>query len=218
MNKNNCVIRLETPTDYRAVEELTREAFWNVYVPGCSEHYYVHTMREHKDFIPELGFVLELDGRIIGNVMYYKTTLTDEEGREKPVLSFGPLCIHPDFQRMHYGKALLEHSFEKAAGMGYDVIVIYGNPGNYASRGFKSCRKYNICLEGDIYPTALMVLELKKGALDGRKMYFKDSDASAVCENAAAVAEFDSTFPSKEKLELPSQEEFYIYSHSAVVR
>ena len=58
-------IRLETEDDYRAVEELTRNAFWNVYKPGADEHYYVHMMRKHPDFIPELAFVLEKDGAII---------------------------------------------------------------------------------------------------------------------------------------------------------
>ncbi len=66
----NMTIRLETEKDYRAVEELTREAFWNVYKPGADEHYYVNQMRNHPDFIPELAFVLEKDGKIIGNIMY----------------------------------------------------------------------------------------------------------------------------------------------------
>ena len=72
---NNLTMRLETEKDYRAVEELTREAFWNVYKPGADEHYFVHTMRSHPDFIPELAFVLELDGKIVGNIMYTKACL-----------------------------------------------------------------------------------------------------------------------------------------------
>ena len=82
---NNLTIRLETEKDYRAVEELTREAFWNVYKPGADEHYYVHQMRNHPDFIPELAFVLELDGKIVGNIMYTKAWLEDESGARKDI-------------------------------------------------------------------------------------------------------------------------------------
>ena len=137
----NLTIRLETEKDYRAVEELTREAFWNVYKPGADEHYFVHTMRSHPDFISELAFVLELDGRIVGNIMYTKAWLEDESGERKEILSFGPLCVAPEYQRQKLSKMLLEHSFEVARNMGYDVNINFGNPGNYVSRGFVSCKK-----------------------------------------------------------------------------
>ena len=140
----NLTIRLETEKDYRAVEELTREAFWNVYKPGADEHYYVHMMRNHPDFIPELAFVLEKDGEIIGNIMYTKAWLEDENGERKEILSFGPLCIAPKYQRQKLGKILIEHSFEVARKMGYDVNINFGNPGNYVSRGFVSCKKKNV--------------------------------------------------------------------------
>ena len=104
-------IRPETEKDYRAVEALTREAFWNQYVPGCDEHYLVHRMRTHEDFLPELAFVLELDGELIGNIMYTKTKLVDERGNEKPILTFGPIGILPQYQRQGYGMALIEDSF-----------------------------------------------------------------------------------------------------------
>lgn len=215
MNYN---IRKETPEDYRVVEELIKESFWNVNFPGCNEHYFAHVLRKHEDFIPELDFVIEVDGRIIGSVIYRKNWLKDENGETKEILSFGPLCIHPEFQRKGYGKALLEYSFDVALSMGYDVIVIYGHPGNYVSRGFKSCKKFNVCLDGDIYPTALLVKELKEGVLDGRKYYYIDDDAAVPCEDEKAVEEFDKTFPQMEKAYKPCQEEFYIYSRSAVVR
>ena len=96
-------IRSEEEKDYRAVEELTREAFWNVYKPGADEHYYVHMMRSHPDFIPALDFVLELDGRIVGSVMFTKAWLEDEQGKRKEIVSCGPLCVHPDFQRQKLG-------------------------------------------------------------------------------------------------------------------
>ena len=131
-------IRLETEQDHRAVEELTRDAFWNVYKPGADEHYFVHRMRNHPDFIPELDFVLELDGRIVGSVMYTKAWLEDENGERKEIVSCGPLCVHPDFQRQKLGKRLLRHSFEAAREIGYEVNVNFGNPGNYVTSGFVS--------------------------------------------------------------------------------
>ena len=213
------IIRKETPADYRAVEELTRESFWNVYKPGADEHYYVHTMRSHPDFIPELAFVLEKDGEIIGNIMYTKAWLEDEQGKRKEILSFGPLCVSPKYQRQRLGKILIEHSFEVARKMGYDVNINFGNPGNYVSRGFVSCKKKNVSfIVPGIFPTSLLVAELVPGALAGKNWMYIASTAADCCEDAAAVENFDAGFPFKEKKWMPSQEEFYIYSHSSVVR
>lgn len=215
---NHCHIRLETPADHRVVEELTREAFWNVYKPGCDEHYFVHTMRTHPDFLPELAFVLENNGRIIGNVMYTKAHLEDQTGSQKEILSMGPICIAPEHQRRGLSRLLLEHSFRAARNMGYDVVVNFGNPANYVGRGYVSCRKKNVCLGEGIFPTALLVKELVPDVLEGRTWRFLPNDADAPCGDLAAVAAFDADFPPKEKAWQPSQEEFYIYSHSCVVR
>ena len=197
MNSSRPVIRLETPADYRAVENLTREAFWNQNVPGCDEHYLVHTMRDHADFIPELAFVLERDGVIIGNIMYTKARLIDREGNVKPCLTFGPISVAPEHQRRGYGKMLIDHSFKAAAEMGYEAVVIFGNPDNYVARGFKSSRKYNVCLEGDRFPAALLVKELKDGVLDGRRWYFHESAFGDACADEEAMAAFDAAFPPK---------------------
>lgn len=207
-------IRNEEEKDYSIVEEMTRKAFYNLYIPGCTEHYLVHIMRKHNDFIPELDFVLELDGKIIGNVMYTKAKLVDENGQEKEILTFGPLCIHPDYQRKGYGKKLLEHSFNKAVSLGYDVIVIFGSPSNYVARGFKSCKKYNVCIEGGVFPSAMMVKELKDNALDGREWTYHDSPIMHIDEKEAQ--KFDDSLEKLEKKTLPSQEEFYILSHSSL--
>lgn len=216
---NDLKIRQETEKDFRAVEELTREAFWNVYKPGADEHYYVHQMRKHPDFIPELAFVLESDGRIIGNIMYTKAWLEDESGFRKEILSFGPISVAPKFQRQHLGRLLIEHSFQAARRMGYDVNINFGNPGNYVSRGFVSCKKKNVSFAVDgNFPTALLVCELVPNALDGRKWLYIPSTAADCCEDTAAVEAFDKSFPPKEKAWKPSQEEFYIYRNSSVVR
>ena len=215
----NLIIRLETEKDYRDVEELTREAFWNVYIPGAHEHYFVHMMRSHPDFIPELAFVLELDGEIIGNVMFTKAWLEDERCKKHEIVSMGPLSISPKYQRQRLGKILIEHAFEAARKMGYKVNVNFGNPGNYVSRGFVSCKRKNVSfIAENNFPTALLVAELTPGALDGQSWLYIPSSAADCCDDTAAVEAFDATFPKKEKLWTPSQEEFYIYKHSSVVR
>lgn len=214
----NLTIRLETEEDYRAVENLTREAFWNVYKPGADEHYFVHKMRLHDDFIPELAFVLEKDGEIIGSIMYTKAWLVGENGEKKEILSFGPISVDPKYQRQGLSRILIEHSFEKARELGYDVNINFGNPANYVGRGFVSCKKKNVCLGENNFPTALLVCELVPNALEGKKWQFVPSGAADCCEDTAAVELFDAAFPPKEKGWRPSQEEFYIYSHSSVVR
>ena len=205
-------IRNEEPRDYQRVEEITRRAFYNLYVPGGNEHYLVHIMRSHKDFVPELDFVIEADGALIGNIMYTKTRLIDEAGEEKNILTFGPVCIAQEYQRRGYGKLLLEHSFERARALGYDVIVIFGHPGNYVSRGFKSCKKFNISLSDGTFPTSMMVLELRPGVLDGRKWVYHQSPVFEFDEQDAE--RYDETLEPMEKKCLPCQEEFYILSNS----
>ena len=216
---NKLIIRRETEKDYRAVEEMAREAFWNVYQPGADEHYFVHQMRSHPDFLPELAFVAEADGRIVGSIMYTKAWLEDEAGNRKEILSFGPLCVAVEFPRQKIGKRLIERSFEEGRRLGYDVNINFGNPGNYVSSGFVSCKKKNVCFAVDgNYPTALLVRELVPGALDGRKWMYIPSTAADCCDDTEAVEAFDAAFPPREKKWMPSQEEFYIYSHSSVVR
>ena len=161
-------IRNEMGADHKTVEDITRNAFYNLYIPGCVEHYLVHIMREHEDFIPELDFVAELDGQVIGNIMYTRAKLTDEHGMERSILTFGPLCIAPEYQRKGYGKALMEHSFRRAVELGYDVIVIFGSPINYVSSGFQSCKKFNVYLDNEKFPAAMMVKELKTGLWTAR--------------------------------------------------
>lgn len=208
------VIRNETEKDYKTVEEITRKAFYNIYVPGCMEHYLVHIMRDHEDFIKELDFVIELDGKVIGNIMYTKAKLVDEAGEEKAILTFGPVSILPEYQRIGYGKQLMEHSFQKARQMGYDVVVIFGDPGNYVSRGFKGSSRYHICLPDGSYPTAMLAKELKENALDGRKWMYYDSPVMQVDEKEAK--DYDDSLEKMEKKVLPCQEEFYILSHSCL--
>ena len=129
-------IRLETPQDYREVENLTREAFWNVYRPGCTEHFVLNRYRNHPDFIPELDFVMEEDGKIIGHVMYSKAWLLTDEGEKIRAWTFGPISIHPDYKRKGYGLKLLCYSLEKAREQGIGLLCMEGKIGFYRHAGF----------------------------------------------------------------------------------
>lgn len=207
-------IRNERESDYKNVEDITRKAFYNVYVPGCMEHYLVHIMRGHEDFIPELDFVIEVDGQTVGNIMYTKSKLTDEGGTEKEIVTFGPVSILPKYQRKGYGKMLIEHSLKRAAELGYEAVVIMGSPANYVGSGFQCCRKYNVCVEKGKYPAAMLVKELKPGALDGRLWFYSDSPVMNVDEREAQA--FDDGLEKMEKKWMPSQEALYIMSHAFV--
>ena len=178
------------------------------------EHYLVHIMRGHEDFIPELDFVIEVDGQTVGNIMYTKSKLTDEGGTEKEIVTFGPVSILPKYQRKGYGKMLIEHSLKRAAELGYEAVVIMGSPANYVGSGFQCCRKYNVCVEKGKYPAAMLVKELKSGALDGRLWFYSDSPVMNVDEREAQA--FDDGLEKMEKKWMPSQEAFYIMSHAFV--
>ncbi len=208
------IIRPETPADYRTVENVHREAFWNVNFPGCDEHYLAHVLRESNDFIPELSLVCEVDGEVVGSVMYSKSKLTDAKGKVTPTLTFGPIGVLPAWQRKGVSCALLERSFEIARELGYPAIIIFGDPANYVPRGFRSCMKYNVYVGDNYFPTAMMVKELTPGFFDGTAYSFSESDAFEGVTETDATA-FDAAFPPKEKGWQQSQELYYIISHSS---
>jgi len=208
------IIRNERKEDIHIVENMIRDAFWNVHEPGATEHYLAHQMRSHKDFVNELNMVAEIDGKIVGSIMYTVGELVSEEGIMKKCLSFGPIAVHPDYQRRGVGKALIEKTFELAKELGYESVIIFGHPSNYVARGFVSCIKMNVCVGDGYFPTALLVKSLVDNAFDGKRWSFKES---AACEFEISDAEeYDKLFPYKEKKKLPCQEEFFIYSHSSV--
>lgn len=199
-------IRLETEKDYRAVENLTREAFWNVYKPGCSEHYVLHVLRNDPDFVPELDFVMELDGALIGHVMFMSATIEADDGRSLPIMTFGPISIHPDYKRQGYGKRLLDHALEKATEMGAGAICMEGNIDFYGKCGFvvASTRgiHYHAEPRDEVVPYFLL-RELREGFLDGVTGVYHTPKGYYV--NDADVEEFDQNFPPKQKLKLPGQ-------------
>lgn len=202
----NLIIRNETEADYREVEELTREAFWNLYFPGCDEHYLVHIMRNHPDFIRDLDFVAVSEGRIIGSILYTKSHVTDEAGNRMDTLSFGPLCVHPDFQRKGVGKALIEHTKKLAIEMDCPAILIYGSPHNYCAYGFRNGIDFNIANAEGKHPYGLLVRELKKGVFDDHRWTLTQSSAFEF--DPKDVEAFDKTFTPKKKDTQYSQVEF----------
>ncbi|MFC6316292.1 GNAT family N-acetyltransferase [Lapidilactobacillus achengensis] len=208
------IIRNEQSSDYQRVEDLTRAAFYNLYMPGCVEHYLVHVMRGTKDFIEPLDLVIELAGQVIGSIMYTRAWLTDDAGNVKPILTFGPLAVDPAFQRQGYGKMLIEASFNIARALGEDTVVIFGMPANYVARGFKCCRDLNVSLPDGSYPAAMMVKTLRPEVLGDRHWHYAESPVMAI---AVADAEaFDNQLPAMAKHWQPSQEEFNIISRATI--
>ncbi|HAP44322.1 MAG: GNAT family N-acetyltransferase [Spirochaetes bacterium GWD1_61_31] len=208
----NLNLRLETEADYARVEELTREAFWNLYAPGCDEHYLCHILRGHTDFIKDLDYVAELDGNILGSIMYSKSILLGDDSETVPIVSFGPLCVHPEYQRKGIGTELIEKTKGLVQNMRIPAIVIYGDPHNYCKHGFKNGLDYQVSnMDGD-YPLGLLVLELEPGFFGGKKWKVKQSDVFKY--DPAAASEFDKQFKEKEKKTQYSQELFSIQIRS----
>ena len=206
MNTNDDTIRLEKKEEYRKVENLVREAFWNVYRPGCSEHFVIHVLRDDPAFVKELDFVMEKDGELIGQNMFMRTRIDADDGRMIPVLTMGPIGITPELKRMGYGKKLLDYSLEKAAAMGFGAVLFEGNIGFYGKSGFEYARNFGIRyhdLPEGADDSFFLYRELIPGYLNGitgvyqtpRGYYVDDAD----------VEEFDKGFPHKEKLRLPGQ-------------
>ena len=206
MNKKDYIIRLERNEEYREVENLVREAFWNVYRPGCLEHYVLNQLRNDPAFIKELDFVIEKNGRIIGQNMFMKAVIKADNGREIPILTMGPICISPELKRKGYGKILLDYSLEKAAELGYGAVCFEGNIEFYGKSGFTFAREYRIRYHGlpeGEDDSFFLCKELIPGYLNGITGVYATPQGYFVDEDAAE--EFDKEFAYKEKLKLPGQ-------------
>ena len=206
MTEKNIIIRRENEADHRNTENLIRESFWNVYRPGCMEHYLMHCFRSDPAFVPELDLVMEIDGELIGQVMYVRSEVVCDDGRRVPIMTFGPIGIAPEYKRQGYGKRLLDYSMEQAAKMGAGALAITGNIDFYGKSGFVPARTRGIRYADDQTADYFLIKELTKGFLDGVSGTYKDPAGYFVCEeNPAAFEAYEATFPKKEKLKLPGQ-------------
>lgn len=206
MNKIDYIIRLENNNEHREVENLVRESFWNVYRPGCMEHYVLHQLRNDPAFVHELDFVMEKDGKLIGQNMFMRAFITADDGRNIPIMTMGPICISPEFKRRGYGKKLLDYSLEKAAELGAGALCFEGNIDFYGKSGFTYAREFGIRYHGlpeGADDSFFLCKELKTGYLDGITGVYAPPQGYFVDE--AETEEFDKLFPPKEKLKLPGQ-------------
>ena len=203
---NNYIIRLEREEDYRETENLVRESFWNVYRPGCLEHYVLNQLRNDPAFVRELDFVMEMDGRLIGQNMFMRAEIRADDGRSIPIMAMGPICIHPELQRKGYGKILLDYSLEQAAELGCGALCFEGNIAFYGKSGFTYASKFGIRyhdLPEGADSSFFLCKELKPGYLAGVAGEYTPPKGYFVDE--AEAEDFDKTFPPKEKLTLPGQ-------------
>ena len=206
MNKNDYIIRSERKEEHRKVENLVRESFWNVYRPGCLEHYVLNQLRNDDAFIPELDFVMEKDGKIIGQNIFMNAVIQADDGRYIPIVTMGPICIANELKRQGYGKILLDYSLEKATEMGFGAICFEGNINFYGKSGFTFASDFGIRYHGlpeGADSSFFLCKELKKGYLDGITGEYTPPQGYFVDEDEAE--EFDKQFPPKEKLKLPGQ-------------
>ena len=206
MNKNNIEFRLERKEDYRQVEALVRESFWNVYRPGCVEHYLLHLLRGHSDFVPELDIVMLEDGKIIGQNVFVKTVIRADDGRSIPIMTMGPVCVANELKRQGYGKMLLDYSLAKAAEAGCGALCFEGNIDFYGKSGFSFAENFGIRYHGlpeGADASFFLCRELIDGYLDGITGEYATPYAYLIDETEAE--DFDKSFPYKEKLKLPGQ-------------
>ncbi|MBQ3290860.1 MAG: N-acetyltransferase [Mogibacterium sp.] len=206
MNINDVTIRIEKKEEYREVENLIRESFWNVYRPGCSEHYVIHVLRDDPAFVKELDFVMELNGRLIGQNMFMRTVINSDDGRDIDVLTMGPICITPDLKRKGYGKVILDYSLKKATEMGFGAVLFEGNIDFYGKSGFVHARNFGIRyhdLPEDADDSFFLCKELIPGYLEGVTGVYQTPSGYYVDDRD--VEEFDRSFQHKDKLKLPGQ-------------
>ena len=203
------IIRNETEKDYRTVENLVRESFWNVYRPGCLEHYVLHHLRKNPAFVPELDFVMEKDGQIIGQNVFVRATIKSDDGRNIPIMAMGPICIAPEFKRQGYGKQILDYSLDRATKFGCGAVCFEGNIDFYGKSGFTYASKFGIRyhdLPEDADSSFFLCKELIPQYLNNVTGEYTPPKAYFVAEeNPKDFEAFDSLFSVKEKLKLPSQ-------------
>ena len=206
MNKNDYIIRLERKEEYRNVENLVREAFWNVYRPGCLEHYVLNQLRDDEAFVPELDFVMEKSGQLIGQNMFMRANIKADDGREIPIMTMGPICIAPELKRKGYGKILLDYSLEKAAVLGCGAVCFEGNIDFYGKSGFTLASNFGIRYHGlpeGEDASFFLCKELVPGYLNGITGDYATPRGYFVNEDQAEA--FDKSFPYKKKEKLPGQ-------------
>lgn len=201
--KKEITIRRERAEERTAVENLVRESFWNVYRPGCIEHYVLHQLRQDSAFVPELDLVMELEGQLIGQVLYMRSAVILEDGATLPVMTFGPIGIAPEYKRQGYGLILLDYSMELAKQMGVGALATEGNIEFYGKAGFVTGKSMGIHYAADPEADYFIVKELQQGFLAGRKGTYADPKGYFVDEVEAEA--FDKQFPPKAKLKLPGQ-------------
>ena len=206
MNKNNITIRLEKKEENREVENLVRESFWNVYRPGCLEHFVLNQLRNNPDFIAELDYVMELNGKLIGQNIFMKAVIKADDGSDISIVTMGPICITPKLKRKGYGKVLLDYCLDNAAKMGFGAVCFEGNIDFYGKSGFTYASEFGIRYHGlpeSEDASFFLCKELIPGYLDGITGEYETPSGYFVDE--AEAEEFDKGFPYKEKLKQPGQ-------------
>ena len=188
-------LRPERPEQVTDMEALVRDAFWDRYMPGCSEPLVVHRLRHHPDACPPLCLAAERDGQLAGGIWYAKAAIRTPDGGSTPLLTFGPVAVRPDLQRKGIGGTLIRETLERARlTTDFPGVAIYGNPTYYARFGFRPAADFGITdAEGNDCP-ALLALPFATDALPAGA--FLEGDVYHV--SAADARAFDRQFPHRQ--------------------
>lgn len=189
---NKITLRQERPADYPAIEKITYEAFKNIPHASGDEALLAHKLRQAPAFVPELDFVAEIAGNLVGNIMYTKSKVIGEKN-EWETLTFGPVSVLPAYQRQGVGTALIRHSLAAAHDLGFRAVLIFGHEEYYPRFGFEDAEKFGITTsDGKNFP-AFMALPLYEGALKGihgRLVYDPVYESVDKAESIAFNAQF----------------------------
>jgi len=193
----NIEIRSTTSADFETTETITRDAFWDVYKPGCDEHFVLHNLRDNPAYIKELDFVAVSDDQVVGNIVYSRAKVIGENDQVHEVLTMGPVSVQPKLQQQGVGSQLILHSIQRAKELGYNAIIIFGNPAYYHRFGFVSTQNYSIETSFGGYMDACMALELSQNSLAGITGRFYEDEVFH-CD-PEELETFDKKYPYREK-------------------
>jgi predicted N-acetyltransferase YhbS len=198
MKTENIIIRPETPQDHRETENVVREAFWDIYRPGCSEHLILHKIRTAPAFINELDLVACDGNKIVGAVICPKGKIKNEQDQEFIALSM-MVGVLPSYQGKGVGSMLIKQAIKIARSLGYKGIVIFGNPEYYPRFGFKNAKEYGIQTSDGQNFDPFMALEISENSLNGIQGRFYEDPIFQPSSDNAELEAFDKQFPHKEK-------------------
>jgi len=184
-------------------ENLTREAFWNLFKPGCDEHLVLHNIRKSENYTEDLDLVAFFNQQIIGHIISTKAKVIDSMNLEHEILCVGPISVLPEFQNKGIGSKLIEYSISLARKLEFVGMILFGNPDYYHRFGFINAKEFEITTKDFQNFEPFMALQLKENGLERVKGKFYEDTAYMI--DQSELIEFEKKFPEKEKKKTETQ-------------